>query len=132
MADDYVKTADKMMFDARTLREAGAHRNACYLAGYVVECTLKVLLDKAGLAPEKTHDLESLHEAVARGNAKLARYGDPARLAPMMLNQVAPARLRAQTTRARAGHPATVAAAGPVAAGLRRDAGATAGLHPSG
>jgi hypothetical protein len=98
MADDFAKTADRMMFDARTLREAGSFRNACYLAGYVVECTLKVLLDKAGMAPEHTHDLESLHDEVAQllllGNTVVARYGDPASLAPTLLQQIAPPKPR--------------------------------------
>jgi HEPN domain-containing protein len=89
MPDDFAKTAEQMMFDARTLRQAGAHRNACYLAGYVVECTLKVLLEKEGLTPEHTHDLESLHDKVAQlqvlGNPVVARYGDPASLAPTLL-----------------------------------------------
>lgn len=98
MNDDFAKTAERMMFDARTLRQAGAHRNACYLAGYVVECTLKVLLEKAGLTPEYTHDLESLHDEVAQllllGNTVVARYGDPSSLAPTLLQQIAPPKPR--------------------------------------
>ena len=94
MADDFAKTAEQMMFDARTLRDRGAHRNACYLSGYVVECTLKTLLDKAGLAPAHTHDLESLHDEVAQllvlGDPLVARYGDPASLAPTMIQQIDP------------------------------------------
>lgn len=94
MADDFAKTAEQMMFDARALRDGGAHRNACYLSGYVVECTLKTLLDKAGPAPAHTHDLESLHAAVAQllldGSPLAARYGDPASLAPTMLQQIKP------------------------------------------
>lgn len=97
MSDDYVKTADRMMLDAHALRKAGAHRNACYLAGYVVECTLKVLLKKAGLKPAQIHELDLLQDSLqdqvaqllALGNTDVARYGDPASLAPTMLQKVA-------------------------------------------
>ncbi len=105
MADDYVKTAERMMKDARTLREQGAHRNACYLAGYVIECTLKALLQVARTSPRTVHDLESLHEDVEAlrlaGNAEVARYGDPSRFAPTMLHQVNPARPDRRTGRMR-------------------------------
>lgn len=86
------------MFDARTLRQAGSHRNACYLAGYVVECTLKLLLKQEGQTPAHTHDLESLHDEVAQllllGNTVVARYGDPAGLAPTLLRQILPPQQR--------------------------------------
>jgi hypothetical protein len=88
-----------MILDAHTLQQAGAHRNACYLAGYVVECTLKALLEKAsGQKPAQTHDLQSLQNEVnlllVNGNAMAARYPDPAKLAPTMLQQVRPPRLK--------------------------------------
>lgn len=93
MADDFAATADRMMLDARALHRAGAHRNACYLAGYVVECTLKALLQQT-TPPKKIHDLESLHDDVGAlllsGNAVVARYGDPSLLAPTMLQKVKP------------------------------------------
>lgn len=92
MADDYAATADRMMLDARILHRAGAHRNACYLAGYVVECTLKALVKQTG-GTSWGHDLESLHDQVAalllNGNAVVAKYGDPSQLAPTMLQQIA-------------------------------------------
>jgi hypothetical protein len=97
MADDYAKTAEQMMFDARSLRQAGAHRNACYLAGYVVECTLKALLLAAGLTPKRTHDLVSLEQVVQLhllSNAVVAKYGDPASFAPTLLQQIAPSKTR--------------------------------------
>jgi HEPN domain-containing protein len=93
MADHYPTTADRMMLAARTLHGAGAHRSACYLAGYVVECTLKTLLELTGRRPWG-HDLESLHDEVAtlllNNNAVVAKCGDPSRLAPTMLQQIAP------------------------------------------
>ena len=102
MADDFATTADRMMQDARILHDAGAHRNACYLAGYVVECTLKALLAKAG-ETLRVHDLESLHDKVTRllmnGSAVLARYGDPSQFAPTMLHQVNPPTVKRSETR---------------------------------
>lgn len=44
MADDFKKTAEVMYDSAFLLWEAREHRNACYLAGYVVECALKAML----------------------------------------------------------------------------------------
>lgn len=87
------------MLDARNLRQAGAHRNACYLAGYVVECTLKALLLKAtGQQPAHIHDLQSLQDNVnlllVGGNAMVARYPSPALLAPTLLQQVQPPRMK--------------------------------------
>jgi HEPN domain-containing protein len=97
MSDDFAATADRMMLDARTLYAAGAHRNACYLAGYVVECTLKSLLKQAGADPWG-HDLGSLHDEVAtllmNSNAVVAKYQDPSHLAPTMLQEVAPPKLK--------------------------------------
>ena len=91
MADDFVKTAEQMMNDAEKLQRDGAHRNACYLAGYVVECTLKAMLSVAGTAPEWIHDLKSLDEALAglsvTGLHGVSRYGDPSRLAPTMFQR---------------------------------------------
>jgi hypothetical protein len=94
MSDDFPATANRMMVDADTLHRSGAHRNACYLAGYVVECTLKTLLNQAGEAVRKRHDLLSLHDAVnlllVNGNVIVARYGDPTLLAPTMCQQIKP------------------------------------------
>lgn len=85
MADDFVKTAQQMMKAARALQAAGAHRNACYLAGYVVECTLKTLLEVAGEDPWG-HEIKDLNEGLTRLHLapadKIGRYGDPSRHAP--------------------------------------------------
>jgi len=90
--DDYAATADRMMQDARVLERGGCYRNACYLAGYVAECTLKALLNVATQKKHKSHDLQSLHDLVGAlvvsGNQLTSRYGNPALLAPTMLQQV--------------------------------------------
>ncbi len=87
------------MRDAQTLFRAGAHRNACYLAGYVAECTLKQLLLHTGARVDRIHDLEALRGSLqasltalrVQGDPVVARYGDPERLAPTMLQQLSPA-----------------------------------------
>ena len=91
MADDFVKTAQQMMSDARALRNAGAHRNACYLAGYVAECTLKAMLLAAGTTPKTVHDLQSL-EGALKGlsltpSHTIGKYGNPSRHAPTMFRK---------------------------------------------
>lgn len=102
MADDFAATADRMMQDARILHQAGAHRNACYLAGYVVECTLKALLEQTS-KPRKVHDLESLHDEIAslllNPGAVIAKYGDPAQPAPTMIQQIKPPTVNKMDTR---------------------------------
>jgi hypothetical protein len=98
MADDYLKTAQEMLADARHLHDADRYRNACYLAGYVVECTAKMLLVVAGNPPRFTHDLEVLHDHIDRlrlaANTLVARYGDPTLLAPKMREIVGSERVR--------------------------------------
>lgn len=91
MADDFVKTAQQMMKAAQVLQTAGAHRNACYLAGYVVECTLKTMLEAAGQSPWG-HEINSLNGllcglSVVPGDV-IARHGDPTLLAPTMFRVV--------------------------------------------
>ncbi len=54
-----------MMNDAKALQAAGAHRNACYLAGYVVECTLKTMLEVAGENPWG-HEIDDLKDLLLR------------------------------------------------------------------
>jgi hypothetical protein len=97
MGDNFAATADRMMLDARRLYETGAHRNACYLAGYVVECTLKSLLEQTIPKVPRIHDLGTLQDEVAtlslNANAVVAKYGDPSRLAPTMLDWVAPPKM---------------------------------------
>lgn len=53
MADDFFNTADLMYLDSRYLHQDQRWHNACYLAGYVVECTLKAIAVKRGFSPAK-------------------------------------------------------------------------------
>ncbi len=81
MPDDYGTTAAIMRHDAVMLAEARRWRNACYLAGYVVECVVKALLDAAGQTPKRHHDLGKHGQEVQKlslvCNPVVARYGDP-------------------------------------------------------
>lgn len=91
MADNFAATANRMMLDARILHHSEAFRNACYLAGYVVECTLKALIAQTK-TPRMIHSIKSLHDEVAallvNGNAIVAKYGDPSAFAPTMFQAV--------------------------------------------
>lgn len=88
--DDFRGTAETMLIDAHMLDALKRYRNACYLAGYVVECTLKVLIEAASLRPvERTHSLTSLREqilqlSISAGQA-VAKYGDPMQFAHTMI-----------------------------------------------
>lgn len=95
MKDDFRCTAETFMADARTLHGAGRYRNACYLAGYVVECTLKALIEASGRgAAAHTHDLLSLRERLAQlslmAGQSVAKYGDPLQFAPTITRRRPP------------------------------------------
>jgi len=76
--DDYPDAASKHLADARALLAAARADGAAYLAGYVVECALKTILQVAtGRAP-KVHSLIDLTSRVASSSAAagatIARY----------------------------------------------------------
>jgi HEPN domain-containing protein len=66
MTDDYFDTADLMQRDSRCLHDNQRWQNACYLAGYVVECSLKAIAEKDGMTQQELsrrpygHDLTKL------------------------------------------------------------------------
>lgn len=79
-----------MLVDARTLHASERHRNTCYLAGYVVECALKVLIEAASRKQaEHTHHLGMLREQVLElsltAGQTAAKYGDPMQFARTMI-----------------------------------------------
>ena len=49
----FVEAASRHLRDAYLLFEAGRHDNSLYLAGYVVECSLKAVAGWTGLSPER-------------------------------------------------------------------------------
>lgn len=80
--DDHPEAAVKHLDDATALLAAGRHDGAAYLAGYVVECSLKtvILLDqgKATWTPGGGHDLNTLGAEALRfaslPTARTAKY----------------------------------------------------------
>ena len=58
--DDYPDAARKHLADAAVLFPAGRHDGTAYLAGYVVECALKTLIQVETGTAEHSHDLGGL------------------------------------------------------------------------
>jgi len=59
--ENYSSAARRHLHDARTLLDAGRSDNAAYLAGYVIECSLKKLLEIHGHgAREYSHDIQRM------------------------------------------------------------------------
>lgn len=87
--------------------EPSQHRNACYLAGYVVECVLKAMItarytkarvvDVPSLFSHELSDLEALLTAQAvAAERDVVRYGLPVHAAPTMCTIVGQRQLRRQ------------------------------------
>jgi hypothetical protein len=76
--DDYPEAADKHITDAVALQGCNRHDGAAYLAGYVVECCLKTLLQLETGRILAEHRLKTLGGEVAKLNsvfgAKTAKY----------------------------------------------------------
>ena len=53
MADNYFDTAQVMQRDSRCLHDNQRWHNACYLAGYVVECGLKAIAEADGMTQQQ-------------------------------------------------------------------------------
>lgn len=68
MADDFYATAKRMHKSSKTLHDNSEYHNACYLAGYVVECYAKIVVGlsydftSVELAKEFSHDLKKLNK----------------------------------------------------------------------
>jgi hypothetical protein len=68
MADDFYATAKRMHKSSKTLHDNSEYHNACYLAGYVVECYAKIVVGlsydftSAELAKEFSHNLKKLNK----------------------------------------------------------------------
>jgi hypothetical protein len=94
--EDYPDAAGKHYTDARALMKKGRYDGAAYLAGYVVECILKTIIqvDRGNNDPiiKFRHDLnklsnEALHLAAlpssktaryfSRGSLTILQYADP-------------------------------------------------------
>ncbi len=60
--DDYPEAAGKHMQDSAVLLARGRHDGAAYLAGYVVECALKTLVQLEAGQVRPSHDLSGLDQ----------------------------------------------------------------------
>ena len=58
--EDYPKAALKHLQDAQALNKSSRFDGAAYLAGYVVECTLKTMIDIENNSVPRIHDLSQL------------------------------------------------------------------------
>jgi hypothetical protein len=68
MADDFYATAKRMHKSSKMLHNNSEYHNACYLAGYVVECYAKIIVGlsydfvPSELGKEFSHDLKELNK----------------------------------------------------------------------
>ena len=63
--DDYPEAAGRQLRDANVLLAGARHDGAAYLAGYVVECAMKTLIQlETGKPPSRSHDLAALRDAI--------------------------------------------------------------------
>ena len=62
--DDFPKAALKHLEDARVLRDEQRFDGAAYLAGYVVERTLKTVIEAENPPVPRIHDLSNLQQTV--------------------------------------------------------------------
>src|SRR3989304_9686489 len=80
--DDYPEAALKHLDDASLLRASSRPDGASYLTGYVVECSLKAILQHESGVALHGHDLKDLASSVtvvcAIAGSRTARYLTPA------------------------------------------------------
>jgi len=81
--DDFPEAASKHLNDAGVLLGSGQADGAAYLSGYVVECSLKSIIQlETGAPPQAIHGLVELVSQVlavaATAGSKTARYLGPA------------------------------------------------------
>lgn len=62
----YFQTAERMLQSSKILHENNQFFNACYLAGYVVECYQKIVIQILDSNPKMIHDLDELKEHYKR------------------------------------------------------------------
>lgn len=76
--DDHPEAAGKHLDDATILERTGRPDGAAYLAGYIVECCLKTLIQVETGVGQRGHDLLSLATDLSRlaavAGARTARY----------------------------------------------------------
>jgi hypothetical protein len=79
MADDFYATAKRMHKSSKTLHNNSEYHNACYLAGYVVECYAKIVVQVFGTGNPRRfgHSINNLNTELRNllaGNSSLSDY----------------------------------------------------------
>jgi hypothetical protein len=79
MADDFYATAKRMHKSSKTLHDNSEYHNACYLAGYVVECYAKIVVQTYSTTSPRSfrHDINRLSTELnnlLQGNSSLSHY----------------------------------------------------------
>lgn len=78
--DNFYDTAKRMHKSSETLHNNGEYHNACYLAGYVVECYAKIVVDLSVSSPTPRsfgHDINRLNtelQYLLGNNSSLSSY----------------------------------------------------------
>lgn len=72
---DFLETIKRMYKDSRLLFQNGEYYNCCYLCGYILECSLKYILQKYGIKQDGQHystdDLKSFRHNTEKLNQTL-------------------------------------------------------------
>lgn len=88
MADNFKETAKKMSKSAELTKDADHHHISCYLAGYVVESYLKIIVDSVSSISQTPisfgHNLTNLNSGIQ--SALSASAFGPARLRPFIID----------------------------------------------
>ncbi len=113
MSDNFIETARRMHESANTLHQSQHYHNACYLAGYVSECYLKIMVEQinrsgisSALPRSFGHRIARLNQHVGNqilsmspGNGRLQSYRlDIAIECPSILNWTPEQRYEGQST----------------------------------
>ena len=62
----YLQTAERMRLSSKILHENKQFFNVCYLAGYVVECYQKIVIQILDSNPKMIHDLNELKKTLQK------------------------------------------------------------------
>jgi len=68
--EDFPEAAEKHLLDSQLLLEKDRFDGAAYLAGYVVECSLKTIIQKENRSVPRIHDLSKLRADALRFAAR--------------------------------------------------------------
>lgn len=84
MADNYLKTAERMYNSSKLLHQQSHFHNACYLAGYVAECYLKILVQKTPAITIPLFGNKGFKHDINRINAELHYVISSSTVAPSL------------------------------------------------